>query len=399
MQRDDDHNQDDDFDPFKIFKLVYQLSTLRPGEAADFMFYRIYFLDLKEGGELDEDIYYDMMDPEACYRVNSSFNYVSSIDPMYIKQSIDKYSKWILIAVDPNYHIGAFALAEQDPKDKQGIKVTATCNNPRTTVKRKATPNDIEEIKSLSVEKTIDMLKLYNETTDWSKYAGYPILTEKLIGYVKSTDTILRHAGFRTAQLLKIILYSYLTTLNYRHAYNEAITPKVAAFHSRNDMTLRFANCDEPDSIAEEFRSLPFNEREEFIHFLENQREGYGKNGYPMKLCNIDIDLMIYNFARHTEQIMRDLFAHGYTLDMIYNSGVDNMHQRPKGAPRPSSRGASAAASRAVRPVPRRLAAAAAAPKKKVKKAKRPALPKRKPVELDSRELDAVRALKKIRYS
>jgi hypothetical protein len=104
-----------------------------------------------------------------------------------------------------------------------------------------------------------------------------------------------------------------------RHAYNSASGVDAAKTHARNGMTLRSANCGQPDQLAELFSKIPLNDKGQYMERMV--KEGKFKlddsGAYPMKLCNYTFNVLFSDLLDHTIGSLMKLEEAGFNTEDI----------------------------------------------------------------------------------
>ena len=311
--------------------------NLKPGESAPFLFYTVHFIDLSLPETFPPKFTIEGLLKYSRQICRSGMS-GGGLSESYIKKSVE-HSRYLIIASDKTgKHVGAFVLARMDHDDPRGIYVEASCNTPFASLSRDSDElitkkaQFEKELTDLSpdqrAEATIQQLKTYGKTVLKGQYNMKPSLYEgvliknKLAGL--KLEPVTENVNVRTAQLLKLLMFKYANKIGIKHAYNAAASSNIANFHARNGMVLRSANCDEPDSVADKFASIPDGKVQYMETLVNTGKFKLDKTGsYPMKLCNFDVSLMLAELQHHTLNVLIRVLKNGFTLEDVMNISLE----------------------------------------------------------------------------
>lgn len=114
----------------------------------------------------------------------------------------------------------------------------------------------------------------------------------------------------RLGQILKVALLNYAYSLGLKHAYNHASNSKLLPFHRRNGWLLSNEVCGKEDPIAKEFADMPAANIDAYLAELKSSgRLVETGSGYPMRLCEFNIALMIDEVREHVESLLPHIHA------------------------------------------------------------------------------------------
>jgi hypothetical protein len=263
-----------------IEKEMIDVVNLNPGESTKFLFYRVYFIDLKASPFLTQD-------PE-----HPKNKFLTSIDEPCrwdIKQGyfqkVLRDSEYAIVCIcnDGSKWSGikSFVLAKRDPLDPKGIYIHLTCNNKLT--------KDIEDFRQSPLPASAKR---------WRKTISVPI-------------------KIRTGMLLTLAMFNYAKHhLGIHHAYNAAASINLVKVYKNDGYSLRTTNCDEDDDISLQFNELP---SDQLLEYTESQVKSgrYKKDlsdSYPMKLCKYNFNSMFKVLFDNTIQIYDNLLSIGVDL-------------------------------------------------------------------------------------
>ena len=265
-----------------IEKEMIDVVNLKPGESTKFLFYRVYFIDLKASPFLTQD-------PE--HPKNRFITTIEEPCRWAIKQDyfqeVLRDSEYAIVCIcnDGSDWSGmkSFVLAKRDPHDPKGIYIHLTCNNELT--------------KCMSIE----------------DFGQRPLPADaRRLG-----KTICVPIKIRTGILLKIAMFNYAKHhLGIDHAYNAASSINLVKVYKNDGYSLRTTNCDEDDDISLQFNELA---SDQLLEYTESQVKAgrYKKDlsdSYPMKLCKYNFNSMFKVLLSNTIKIYDNLLSIGVDL-------------------------------------------------------------------------------------
>jgi len=332
--------------------------NLKPGQSAPFLYYNVYFIDLQNPIGFEEDIDILLKNTHfICNRLEGG-----GISANYVRDA-QANSRYLVVAINKTAsrekrhmgQVGAFVLAIQDKTDPEGIYVEASCNirssvsreNPqylearaRHTAEVALLTNEevVEEFnrtrpslstKILTLEEMLESKSLVKSlATTGPRIVGVnrdsrfvrSLLVKRRLDIDNITEKIVTNMHFRMAQLLKLTLFNYANHhLGIRHAYNSASGVSAAKTHARNGMTLRSANCGQPDQLAEQYSKIPLDDKGQYMERMA--KEGKFKRddteAYPMKLCNYNFNVLFADLLDHTIGVLIKVEKAGYNTEDI----------------------------------------------------------------------------------
>jgi len=302
--------------------------NLQPGDSTTFLFYTVHFIDLQNPVGFEEDIDTLLKNTGTiCTR-----GAAGGLTPAYIAK-VQARSRYLVVALgnDDSRSVGAFVIARPDHNDPAGIYIEASCNLQSADLTRKHPRYDEEEARNraevarLTKEELIEEFNLRSPPAKHIKTLGVNEKTYRSIVVKKRMEAlqlepIVSRISLRTAQLVKLTIFNYANkTLGMRHAYNSASGVDAAKTHARNGMTLRSANCGQPDQLAELFSKIPLNDKGQYMERMV--KEGKFKlddaGAYPMKLCNYTFNVLFSDLLDHTIGSLMKLEEAGFNTEDI----------------------------------------------------------------------------------
>ena len=265
-----------------IEKEMIDVVNLKPGESTKFLFYRVYFIDLKTSPFLTQDPEH----PKNKFITEIEQPCRWSIKPAYFQEVLSD-SEYAIVCIcndGTNWSgIMSFLLAKRDPLDPKGIYIHLTCNN------------------ALTKEMSIEDFGQRPLPADAKKYGKAIVLPIKI----------------RTGLLLKIAMFNYAKHhLGIVHAYNAASNIELVKVYKKDGYSLRTTNCDEDDDISLQFNELA---SDKLVDYVESQvKSGRYKTdlsgSYPMKLCKYNFNSMFKALLTNTIKIYDNLSSIGVDL-------------------------------------------------------------------------------------
>jgi hypothetical protein len=311
--------------------------NLKPGESSPFLFYTVHFIDLSMPETFPPKFTIEGLLKYSRQICRSGMT-GGGLSESYIKKSVDQ-SRYLVIASDKTgKHVGAFVLARMDHDDPRGIYVEASCNTPFPSLTRDSDELMIKkaqfekELKDLSpdqrAEATIQQLKTFGKSVVKGQYSNNPSMYESVLIKKKlealKLQPVIENVNVRTAQLLKLLMFKYANKIGLKHAYNAAASSNIANFHARNGMVLRSANCDQSDSVADQFASATGDRVQYMEKLVKEGKFTLDKTGsYPMKLCNFDVSVMLAELQHHTLNVLIRVLNNGFTLEDVLDISLE----------------------------------------------------------------------------